>query len=462
MDKLQVHNPYTLELLSELDWQISGDIEKAIGDSHKLFRSGKLIPKYERITILGRLYNLFRTHFDSLVDTAVVEGGKPLKDTIVEVKRAMQGIKMAINSLENMHGEMIPMGITENSQDRLAYTVLEPCGVVLAISAFNHPVNLIVHQVVTAIAIGAPVLVKPALKTPLSCIKVVELIHEAGLPKEFCKVILCKNTVTERMVTDKRIAYVSFIGSHRVGWYLRGILAPGTRIMLEHGGVAPVIIEKDAEIDELVSPLVKGAYYHAGQVCVSVQRIFVRTQMIDAFLESFIPAVERLTTGDPRLDSTDAGPLILPAEVDRVEKWVAEAQTEGAKCLLGGERISDVCFQPTVLLNPASYSYVSTEEAFGPVVSVYQYEGKKNVIKMANALPYSFQAAVYTNDLNKVQYYVDRLNANTVLINDHTAFRVDWMPFAGSERSGLGTGGIKYSMRDMCKEKLVVVKSKRI
>lgn len=462
MDKLTIRNPFTREIIAEFDWQISGDIEKAIADSHTLFKTCDPLPKCERIAILGRLYNLVRKNFDVLVDTAVQEGGKPLKDTVVEVKRAMQGIKTAMNTLENMHGEMIPMGITMESQNRIAYTMLEPCGVVLAISAFNHPVNLIVHQVITAIAIGAPVLVKPALKTPLSCIKLVDLLYEAGLPENWCKVILCKNTVTERMVTDRRIAYVSFVGSHRVGWYLRSILAPGTRIMLEHGGVAPVILERDADIDLAVGPLVKGAYYHAGQVCVSVQRIFVRKKMIDTFINAFTSALDSWVTGDPALEKTDAGPLILTAEVDRVEKWVNEAQTEGAKLVTGGKRLSDVCYAPTVLLNPASYSYVTTEELFGPVVSVYSYEKKKEVIQRANALPYSFQSAVWTNDMDKAMYYSTHLNANTVLINDHSAFRVDWMPFGASERSGLGTGGIKYSMEDMCKSKQIIIKSKSI
>jgi acyl-CoA reductase-like NAD-dependent aldehyde dehydrogenase len=462
MDTLKVQNPFTLETIEELEWQISGDIEKMIGDSFKLFESKKHLPKHQRIHLLGKLYNLVRRDFDELVRTAVSEGGKPIRDTIVEVKRAMQGIKMTINTLENMRGEMIPMGLTEGSQNRLAYTLLEPSGVVLAISAFNHPVNLIVHQVVTAVAIGAPVLVKPALKTPLSCIKLVALIHEAGLPEEWCKVLLCKNTVTERMVTDRRIAYISFIGSHRVGWYLRSILAPGSKIVLEHGGVAPVIIEKDADLPTLIQPLVNGAFYHAGQVCVSVQRIFVRRKMLEPFLSLFKEEVQALHTGDPLKKKTDVGPLIQPAEVDRIEKWIKEAQVEGATLVQGGKRLSDVCFEPCILLNPAAYSYVTTEEVFGPVVSVYTYDKKKEAIEGANALPYSFQSAVWTRDLDRAMHYSRALKANCVLINDHTAFRVDWMPFGGSERSGLGRGGIRHTMMDMCKEKLVVLNSKSI
>jgi acyl-CoA reductase-like NAD-dependent aldehyde dehydrogenase len=296
----------------------------------------------------------------------------------------------------------------------------------------------------------------------MSCQALVKLIHEAGLPEEWCKVILCKNTVTEKMVTDKRIAYVSFIGSQRVGWYLRSILAPGSRIMLEHGGVAPVIIEKDADLNQLVQPLVKGAFYHAGQVCVSVQRIYVRKKMLDAFLNTFENAVKKLETGDPALKKTEVGPLILPTEVDRIDKWVKEAQSEGAKLICGGNRLSEVCYQPTILLNPATYSYVTTEEVFGPVVSVYTYSKKVQAVEKANLNSYSFQSAVWTNDLDRAMYYSSKLNANTVLINDHTAFRVDWMPFGGSERSGLGTGGIVCSMKDMCKQKLILIKSKSI
>ena len=462
MDNLAVHNPYTRELIREIPWDDQKSIEKAIQSAHRIITSRDIIPKFQRIQMLERLAELMRTREDALIRLAISEGGKPLRDTLVEIGRAREGVGLAISALKQMHGEMIPMGQKENSTNRIAFTLLEPVGVVLAISAFNHPVNLIVHQVVTAIAVGAPVIVKPALKTPLSCLALVDMIREAGLPESYCQVVICKNTLTEKMVTDRRIAYVSFIGSHRVGWNLRALLAPGSRIMLEHGGVAPVILEKDASIDPITLPLARGAFYHAGQVCVSVQRIFVREGMLEEFLEKFNETVSRFKTGDPALEDTDVGPLILPQEVDRVESWVRDAQSEGALIIRGGNRISNVLYEPTILLNPPDYSYVTTEEVFGPVVSVYVYNNKKEAVARANALPYSFQAAVFTGNLHRAIYYSHQLKANAVLVNDHTAFRIDGMPFGGSELSGLGTGGIYYSMKDMCKEKLVVFHHKSV
>ena len=460
MDVLSVVNPYTRSLIREIPWDDEQTVERVVEKAYSLFVARKFIPRHQRIQILERLQALIRERKDELIKQAVEEGGKPYRDTCVEFERAMEGVALAIAAIRQMKGEMIPMGQPESSMDHLAFTMLEPVGVVLAISAFNHPINLIVHQVVTAIAVGAPVIVKPALKTPLTCKIMVGLILEAGLPADYCQIIICKNAITEKLVTDRRIAYVSFIGSHRVGWHLRSILAPGSRMLLEHGGVAPVIIEKDASIDALINPLSKGAFYHAGQVCVSVQKIFVREKMLDEFLSKFRTVVSRLKTGDPMDPDTDVGPLILPQETDRIEAWVKDAESEGARVLFGGNRISEVLFEPTILINPAPYSYVSTEEVFGPVVSVYSYSRKEEAIEMANALPFSFQSAIFTKTIDRAMEYIHRLKANTVLVNNHTAFRIDAMPFAGSELSGLGTGGIYYAMKDMCKEKLVVIRHK--
>ena len=460
MEKLKVVNPYSLEVIEEIEYDSWEIVEGALERAYDTFRNSKgHIPKYKRIAIIESLYELIRQERTQIIKIAVEEGGKPYKDTIVEINRALNGIKLAINAIENLHGKIIPMGHTESSANRMAYTKLEPLGVVLAISAFNHPINLIIHQVVTAIAIGAPVIIKPALKTPLTCKFLVEIIYKAGLPVDWCQLIICKNKLTERMAADKKIAYVSFIGSYRVGWQLRSRISAGTKIALEHGGVASVIIEKDADLEALIPGLVKGAYYHAGQVCVSVQRIYVHNNIMEDFLNQFLATVKKLKTGDPIKKKTDIGPLILPEELERVDRWVKDAVLEGGRILYGGKAISNVCYEPTILLEPAAYSYVTTEEIFGPVVSVYNFKNRKNVIKKVNALPFSFQSAIYTSNIDNAMFYANKLKANTVMVNDHSAFRVDWMPFGGSELSGQGTGGIEFSMRDMCKEKLIVLKS---
>lgn len=233
--------------------------------------------------------------------------------------------------------------------------------------------------------------------------------------------------------------------------------APGVHCALEHGGAAPVIVEKDADIDKMIPSLLKGGYYHAGQVCVSVQRVYVHESIIDEVLKKFTPRVKKLIVGNPLERNTEVGPLIAPKEVDRVEQWVIEAAQSGGEILCGGKKISDTIYEPTIILNPGEDTKVSKQEIFGPVVCFYSYSSLDDAIKKANALPYSFQSAIFTENINKAFYAVKRLKAEAVMVNDHTAFRVDWMPFGGSEQSGLGTGGIGYSIKDMTREKLVVL-----
>ena len=247
-----------------------------------------------------------------------------------------------------------------------------------------------------------------------------------------------------------------------MGWYLRSQLAQGTRCSLEHGGVAPVIVAKDADLAIAIPALVKGGFYHAGQVCVSVQRIFADCNIVDALTSELVKQASALVVGDPTLANTEVGPLIRPQEVDRVDSWVQEAIQAGAKLMCGGKRISAFCYEPTVLLNPPQTAKVSQEEVFGPVVCVYAYEDIDEAIRLANDLPVAFQAAVFTQNIDTALHVYEYMQASAVMVNDHTAFRVDGMPFAGLKHSGLGVGGIPYTMHDMQIEKMLVIKSKAI
>lgn len=414
---------------------------------------------YQRIEILEKLAVLISGRLEELTKLATQEGGKPYQDSKVEILRAINGIKIAAQTVSQLHGEQIPMGLTPASENRLAFTTKEPIGVVVAISAFNHPFNLIVHQVATAISAGCPVIVKPALTTPLSCLKFIELLKEAGLPEHWAQVLICEDVLAEKLATDSRVAYLTFIGSAKVGWHLRSKIAPGTRIALEHGGVAPVIVEEDADLKELIPAIIKGGFYHAGQVCVSVQRVFVHENILVEVAEQLVNEAKKLIVGNPLDEKTQVGPLILPKEVDRVEDWINKAITEGAKLICGGKRISNTCYEPTILLNPDKKSLVSTQEIFGPVICLYGYTETKEAIAQANALPFSFQAAVFTKNIDKAFAITKQLNAAAVIVNDHTAFRVDWMPFGGRNVSGIGVGGIQYTINEMLQDKLVVIKT---
>ncbi|MCH9029079.1 MAG: aldehyde dehydrogenase family protein [Bacteroidetes bacterium] len=460
MKKLKVFSPYDNKLIKEIPMVGATEVEEALTTAYGLFKDrSKWLPAYQRVEILERVAQIMSTRVEELTNIAAEEGGKPYIDSKVEVLRAINGVKLAVEYIGQMKGEQIPMGHTKSSANRLAFTFREPIGVVSSISAFNHPLNLIIHQTVPAIAVGSPVIIKPALITPLSCLAFMDILKEAGLPDGWCQVIVCENNAAEKLVSDERINYLSFIGSAKVGWYLRSKLSPGTRCALEHGGAAPVIVEKDADVELMLPALLKGGFYHAGQVCVSVQRIFVHESICEDIANKLAKMASALIVGDPLDKKTEVGPLILPREVDRVEEWVNEAASKGAKVLCGGKKISDTLYKPTVLLNPPDDVNVTTQEIFGPVVCLYSYSDRNEAIDKANSLPYAFQAAVFTNNLETTLDTVNKLNATAVMVNDHTAFRVDWMPFGGRDSSGIGMGGIPYSMDEMTREKMIVIKS---
>ena len=461
MNLLEITRPFDGTLIKEIPLNDTNDVEKALQVAHGLFLDrARWLPAWQRIAILEKVAGIMNGQIDELTRIAAEEGGKPWADSRVEVLRAINGVKLGIEHLAQLKGEQVPMGLTEASVNRMAFTMREPIGVVSSISAFNHPLNLIVHQTIPAIAAGSPVIIKPALSTPLSCLKFLEILAEAGLPDGWCQCLVCENEDSEKLVTDERVNYLSFIGSANVGWFLRSKLSPGTRCALEHGGAAPVIVEADADFMPMINSLLKGGFYHAGQVCVSVQRVFAHESICQQVAEQLSAGAGKLVVGDPLDQQTEVGPLILPREVDRVESWVDEAREQGATVLCGGHRISDSCYAPTVLLNPPQGVAVSRKEIFGPVVCVYSYQDRHEAIKRANDLPYAFQAAVFTQDLDVALDTVSSLNATAVMVNDHTAFRVDWMPFGGRDASGIGMGGIQYSMHEMTREKMMVIKSR--
>ena len=464
MPTFTVTSPFSLTVIAELERSDSTFVESTLTQAHELWRARDAwLPRQERIAILERTAELMSGQTDSLSQLIASEGGKPRADADVEVARAIDGVRIAVDLLRHDAGEVIPMGMNQFTAGRAAFTVKDPIGVVVAVSAFNHPLNLIVHQVAPAVAAGCPVIVKPSEDTPLSCLRFVELLREAGLPKPWCvPVITDAIPVAERLVTDPRVAFLSFIGSARVGWMLRAKLAPGTRCALEHGGAAPLILAPDARLDAAVTSVLKGGFYHAGQVCVSVQRVFAAKLVARSFAERLAVGAANLVVGDPMDAATEVGPLIRPREVARVDEWVREAVEGGAEVLTGGKPLGANLYAPTVLMNPPEEARVSREEIFGPVVCVYEYDRLDDAIERANGLPVAFQAAVFTQDIDLATAVARRLDASAVMINDHTAFRTDGMPFAGLRLSGLGTGGIPYTLRDMQVEKLIVLRSEAL
>lgn len=454
---LKVVQAFDRVLITEIPADDAQALETKLEAASRVLRNrdGWLKP-HQRNAVLQRTASLLEGQQDKFTRLIAREGGKPWKDAAVEVTRAIDGIRNAADELRTFAGREIPMGLTPASEGRWAFTTKEPIGIVASISAFNHPLNLIVHQVAPAVAVSCPVIVKPALATPLSCLALVDLFREAGLDEPWCQTFITDdNTLAERLATDPRVAFLSFIGSAKVGWHLRGKLPPGTRCALEHGGAAPVIVDRSATLDRIIDPIVKGGYYHAGQVCVSVQRIFVHADILTDFVERFAARVGALNVGDPLLHDTEMGPLIHPREAARVTSWIDEAATSGTR-MIGGGGISETTLLPAILLDPPADAKVSRLEIFGPVTCIYGFKELDKAIDIANSLPYAFQASVFSTDINPALRAAQRFDASAVLINDHTAFRVDWMPFAGRRESGYGTGGIPWSMEDMSQNKMIV------
>ena len=455
---VDVRAPFDGSLIATVDAAGTEVVEQSLATAYSLYRNrdGWLAPS-RRMETLKKAAAIMQERAELLAVEAAREGGKPLIDSRVEVARAIDGVLNCAELLRSESGHVIPMNINTASLGRIAFTQREPIGVVIAVSAFNHPLNLIVHQVGPAIAAGCPIIVKPADDTPLSCFRFVSILREAGLPQEWCQAMVTEDTsITGQLVTDSRVGFFSFIGSAPVGWMLRSRLAPGCRCALEHGGAAPAIVASDADLDEAVTKLAKGGFYHAGQVCVSVQRIYAHRSIVEVFTNRLACLARQLQVGDPTLPSTEIGPLIRHKEVTRVHQWVNEALNAGAKLVCGGQAPSASCYAPTVLFEPPDDCRVSTQEIFGPVVCVYAFDELDEAIARANSLQFVFQAAIFTRDFATAMRAYTRLDASAVMLNDHTAFRVDWMPFAGLRQSGLGIGGIPYTFRDMQIEKLFI------
>lgn len=453
----KILSPNDGKSLLEVQFATAEDIKLILDSTLEAQASMAKLHPYERADILKKVAGDLKEKIDFMAWVIASEGGKPLKDAKVEASRAVATLELCAEETLRLEGEMVPMERTPAGKDHIAFTMRDPIGPVLAISAFNHPLNLIAHQVGCAVASGCAVVLKPASSTPISAFFLEEAFIKAGLPRTGLRVINAEVALAEKLVTSKIFNYVSFIGSAKVGWEMRRKIAPGTRIGMEHGGQAPAIVRADADISASVKALIKGSFYHAGQVCISTQRIFVHEKVYKEFLKDFTAEAQELKVGVATDPDTDVGPIIKMAEVERIQKWVDEALKSGAK-LEAGNKVTGQFMTPTILTNVSRDVALMKDEVFGPVVCINSYTDEAELLNYINSNDYIFEAALFTQDITTALRMARDISTMTFVINNHTAFRVDQMPFGGHKMSGLGMGGVKYVMEEMTRTKQVIIK----
>ena len=456
-----INSPYDGELVA---WVETADLDQAqsgLECAYRLFRDrDRWLSRAERIGILERAARLTLREKESLATITTRESGKPFRHTQDEAQMIIQSLRACVDYLRSEAGEVIPMGNTAGSSRRMAVTQCEPIGVVVVASEEGYPFNLIFEQVAAAVAAGCPVIVNPASDTPLSTLMFADILQRAGLPSGRCQVLVTEDQeVTESLVTDSRVGLLSFAGSPQLGWKFRSLLAPGSRCVLDLGGVAPNILMPDANWDHALKRIAQGGFCYAGQKRGSAQRVYVPDAHAREFAAALAMRAADLPVGDPMDAATQIGPLIRPADTRLIDKWINDAVERGAELMTGGSPIADTLYEPTVLFNPPSDAKVSRHEIEGPVVCIYGYSDLDEAIRLANDLPFAHQAAVFTENLDAALRIFRRIDASAVMVNEHTAYRCERMPFSGLRQSGLGVNGIPYSIENMQVSKLLLLHS---
>jgi len=433
------------------------DVDAAIDSAERAEDVMADMPAYKRAEILLKTAALLRERSDDLAKTIAAEAGKALKFARAEVERAISTFTIAAEEAKRLHGETIPLDAVPAGEGYFGFWIRRPVGVIAAISPFNFPLNLVAHKVAPALASGNTLVLKPASTTPLAAVKLCQILMEAGLPAGAINLVVGSGgTVGEWLVTDPRVDKITFTGSPDVGRHILSV-AGIKKVTLELGNTSPVVVAPDADLDFVAKRCAVGAYYNSGQVCISVQRIYSEKNVYEPFSEKFVKATEAMVVGDPLDERVDVGPMIDSKEVDRIEQWITEAQTSGAKVLTGGRREGTV-YYPTVLADVQDEMKVVAEEVFAPVASIISSDDFESALKQANDTKFGLQVGVFTNDVNRVFKAVKRLNFGGVIVNDTPNFRADHMPYGGNRQSGLGREGVRFAMEDMTNIQMVAIR----
>ncbi|MCM3759908.1 aldehyde dehydrogenase family protein [Alkalihalobacillus oceani] len=455
---LPLYSPYNGKLIANISMADEEDVKEAIAGAQEAFGIMKHMPAYKKAEILFEVARILRSRKEELAQLLALEAGKPIRTARTEIDRTITTYYFAGEEAKRIYGETIPMDAAEGGENRLGFTWREPLGVVAAITPFNFPFNLVAHKLGPAFAAGNTVVLKPAGQTPLSAYRIAEIFQEAGLPDGALSVITGSGReLSNALLMDERVKKITFTGSASVGKLIKE-KAGLRKVTLELGSNSGLIVEPDVPLEKVIPRCVEGAFAFAGQVCISLQRLYVHEEIYEEFCQQFIEKARQLKVGDPLDETTDVSAMINSEEAERIESWVKEAVEQGATIGLGGTR-EDSVFAPTVLLNVTNDMAVSCQEAFAPVVSIVPYKGIDEAIDMVNDSVYGLNVAIYTESITKAFHAARKFETGGVVINDIPTFRVDHMPYGGVKESGYGREGIKYAVEEMTDLKFITVKT---
>jgi acyl-CoA reductase-like NAD-dependent aldehyde dehydrogenase len=455
--QLLVYNKFNRELIASIPQADETLAEQAIASSIQAYQELQNWSPEQRIELLSNIKNLLIERAEIYVHLIVAEAGKPVEYARQEIQRSIKTIEAGIREAGNTLGEVIPM-LSAQTRGKIAFTNRFPLGPVLGITPFNFPLNLALHKIVPAIAVGTSIVLKASPQAPLTLLLFAGLIAEAGAPSGAVNVITCDIPLAEKLVKDSRFALLSFTGSARVGWHLKAI-AGQKRVLLELGGNAPAIVTASADLKDAAYQLARGSFLYAGQICISTQRIYVEESVNELFTDLLLSETTHIKSGDPTNDLCINGPLIDDAAVLRIEEWITEAKHAGAQLIAGGNILSkeNNLFAPSILRNVNPQNRIASEEAFGPVAVLETVRNIDHAIKLANASQYGLQCGVFTHNVDEFKTAYQGLQFAAVLMNSAPGFRVDQMPYGGVKSSGLGREGIKYAMEEYTEMRLGIM-----
>lgn len=452
--KIDVLNPYDGTVVDTVPCAESGDIEKALESAVRGARMMATLPGYDRYRILKAAAELIEGRSEELATTITLEEGKSLVESRFEVSRAAQTLTLSGEEAKRLHGETVPFDGAPGGSGKFGFTLRVPCGVIVAISPFNFPLNLVCHKVGPALAAGNAVIIKPATDTPLSALKLTEILLEAGLPAEGIACLTGSGAaIGDVLCGDRRVRKITFTGSRDVGEQICR-MAGIKKVTMELGSNAPVIIMPDADIERVATAVAATGYTNAGQVCISTQRVLTSEKVYGDFLDALKPKVEALVTGNPMETRTKVGPMIRERDAIRVGEWVREAVASGAKVVAGGERYGAI-YAPTVVADVKPDMRLFCDELFGPAVAVTRFDTIDEAIALANDTIYGLAAGIFTDNIEWAMRFAREVEAGNLMINWGPQWRADLMPYGGLKESGFGKEGPRYAVEEMTELKLV-------